>query len=95
MSYDRDVAAAQDVLRALEYGTRKEETDLIDGILHDLQLSRGRAHRLARSIVEGPGFETFLLSVLQAIRPFALMLQDVYTFLNSQATTARESRIIE
>lgn len=75
--------AVLDVLSALEYGARKEETPLLDLVLKKLGAKRAwtkaaTAHR----ILDGPGFEAFLLAVLREAQPFARMLQDVYGFLN-------------
>ena len=82
-----------DILTALEFGTRKEEKELLDGVLGALGVQRRRKKEpVADAILEGPGFEPFLLEVLSAVRPFALMLRDLYTFLNrAEAITRRRA----
>jgi hypothetical protein len=84
-----------DILTALEFGTRKEEKELLDGVFAALGVQRRRRKEpVAAAIVEGPGFEPFLLEVLTTVRPFALMLRDLYTFLNrAEATTRRRASI--
>lgn len=84
-----------DILTALEFGTRKEEKELLDGVFGALGVQRRRKKEpVADAILEGPGFEPFLLEVLSAVRPFALMLRDLYTFLNrAEAITRRRASI--
>lgn len=82
-----------DILTALEYGTKKEEKEILDSVLATLGVQRRRTKkRIAADILEGRGFEAFLLEVLSEVRPFALMLRDVYAFLNrSEAITRRRA----
>jgi len=84
-----------DILTALEFGTRKEERELLDGVFRALGIERPPKKELvAEAILRGVGFETFLLEVLSAVRPFALMLRDLYTFLNrAEAITRRRASI--
>jgi len=84
-----------DILTALEFGTRKEEKELLDGVLGALGVQRRRKKEpVADAILAGPGFEPFLVEVLSAVRPFALMLRDLYTFLNrAEAITRRRASI--
>lgn len=92
-------AFARDLLVALEVGTKKEDKALTDCILsrHNITRPRSRSRRglidkLSNTIIAGPGFEAFFLDVAQSIRPFALMLQDVFAFLAKHAaTTERRS----
>ena len=79
----------QEVLEALEYGKRKEEKELVDEVLKSLRLPRSTPKALAAAIVGGPGFEAFLIEVLKAVRPFALMMRAVYSFLNARSATTR------
>ena len=84
--------AILDVLNALEYGTRKEERDILRPILDASSLKQGRKKRLAEQIMRTPGFEDFFFDVLRAIRPFSQMLADVYSFLNAhRLTTSRRA----
>lgn len=76
-----------EILTALEYRNKKEETEVINPILKSRGLSRLRKGTLADTIMRAPGFEAFFLDVLRAVRPFSLMLVDIYTFLNSNETT--------
>jgi hypothetical protein len=78
---------------ALEYGTKKEERALLDSVFSSLGVRRrGTAKGTARAIQKGPGFEAFLLAVLKVVRPFALMVREVYTFLNdARATVERRA----
>lgn len=81
-----------DVLTALEYGTRKEEATAIAPVLKSYNLKPIRKSRLARAILKFPGFERFFLDILKQVRPFSLMLADIYAFLNSnQTTTSRRA----
>lgn len=80
--------AITEILTALEYGNRKEETKVINPILKSHGLTRMRKGALADAIMRGPGFEVFFIDVLKAVRPFSLMLAEIYTFLNSNDTTA-------
>lgn len=96
---DQETVFARDLLLALEVGTKKEDKVLTDGILSRHNISRPRSEsrqglvdRLSVAIVAGPGFEAFFLDVVRSIRPFALMLQDVFAFLAKYAaTTERRS----
>lgn len=84
-----------DILTALEFGSRKEETELLDGMFGALGVQRRRKkERVAEAILDGPGFEPFLLEVLSAVRPFALMLKEVYIFLNRAETITRRGASI-
>jgi hypothetical protein len=81
-----------DVLTALEYGTKKEESDVIAPVLETYNLKPIKKSRLAEAVVKTPGFERFFLDVLKQVRPFSLMLADIYAFLNSnQTTTSRRA----
>lgn len=79
--------ALVDLLTALEYGTRKEEQDVISPVLESYHLSHLKKAQLARQILKTPGFEPFFLDILKQVRPFSLMLGEVYAFLNSNETT--------
>src|SRR5437764_624502 len=80
-----------DILTVLEFGTRKEERELLDGVFEALGVQRRhKKESVAEAILGAAGFEPFLLEVLKAVRPFALMLRDLYTFLNrAEAITRR------
>lgn len=80
--------AIVEILTALEYENKKEETDLLDAVFRDYGLPRARKNKLAEAIRNSPGFERFFLSVLKQVRPFSLMLTEVYEFLNARARTA-------
>jgi hypothetical protein len=87
---DQETKDVLDILTALEFGTRKEEKELLDGVFKALGVQRRwKKKPVADAILKGPGFEPFLLEVLSAVRPFALMLRDVYTFLNRAETVTR------
>jgi hypothetical protein len=77
------------ILSALEFGARKEEANLLDSVFAELGVARQRTQQaMAAAIEQGPGFEPFLVAVLRTVRPFAIMLREVYEFLNRQAATA-------
>ena len=81
-------AAVHDILTALEYGSRKEERDILRPILHVHGLEPVAKKRLCEAITRAPGFESFFIDVVRAVRPFSQMLADVYTFLSSSKTVA-------
>jgi hypothetical protein len=98
----QEIGFARDLLLALEIGTKKEDKKLTDEILSRHRLSRPRSfprqrlvNSLSHSIVEGPGFEAVFLDVVDGVRPFALMLRDVFGFLAKHvATTERRSSAV-
>jgi hypothetical protein len=76
--------AIVDILTALEYGTMKQENEVIAALgLRD----KMKKPALADAILADPGFEPFFLDVLNVVRPFSLMVTEVYEFLNSTRTT--------
>lgn len=106
MSYKQinlqELESVRNLLLALEVGNRKEDKKLINGILsrHNISSSGLRSSKnlidsLSYRILEGPGFESFFLDVVSCVRPFAMMLQDVYSFLAKYtATIERRSSAI-
>lgn len=84
-----------DILTALEFGAKKEEKEVLDKIFDSLRVKRKHNKELtAQAILQGPGFESFLLEMLKEVQPFALMLKDIYTFLNqAEAITRRRASI--
>src|SRR5687767_3672096 len=89
--------AVLDILSALEYGTPKEDSDVVRPILkvHHVRAHKDR-RRVARAVLDGPGFEPFFLDVLKAVQPVSQMMGEVYSFLNSRAstTTRRASKFL-
>lgn len=79
--------AVIDILTALEYGTKKQETDILTTLLESYRLSPTVKHDLAKTLLSTPGFERFFLDVLKEVRPFAVMLTEIYDFLNSNEAT--------
>ncbi|MFL6283686.1 MAG: hypothetical protein ACJ74Q_11155 [Pyrinomonadaceae bacterium] len=94
-SFDEKRAIVE-ILTALEYEKRKEETDVLDAVFRDYGLARAGKDKLAGLIRNSPGFERFFLSILRQVRPFSLMLAEVYEFLNARArtTTRRSSKFL-
>lgn len=76
------------VLTSLEYGGRKEERELIDKLLHKYGHQRLEKGYLVKKLIESPGFEVFFLDVLQEVKPFALMMKEVYGLLSAYNSTA-------
>jgi hypothetical protein len=86
------VDAIVDILSALEYGKKKEERELIDAVFAQHGVARRPTKvEVAPMIAAAPGFEKFFLAVMGEVRPFALMLTDVYEFLGRHATVARRA----
>ena len=84
-----DTEAILAILHALELGEKKEERELLDAVLANLGVERKTdAAKMAEAILANPGFEAFLFAVLQEVRPFALMLQEIYGFLNRASAVA-------
>ncbi len=79
--------AVEDLLTALEYGSRKEEKDILDALLTSLGQGRTRKAKLSRAIASQPGFEQFFFAVLNLVRPFSSMLAETYQFLNERTST--------
>lgn len=94
-SFDEKRAIVE-ILTALEYEKRKEETDVLDAVFRNYGLARAGKDKLAELIRNWPGFEQFFLSILRQVRPFSLMLAEVYEFLNAKArtTTRRASKFL-
>lgn len=92
----QEIDSVRDLLLALEVGTKKEDKKLIEGILSRHNICRPRSifarqliDNLSHIIVAGPGFETFFLDVVRCVRPFALMVQEVFGFLATHAATTK------
>lgn len=87
-----EVEAVVDLLAALEYGKKKEETALIDAVFSRAGIAR-RATKVevASQVARSPGFEPFFLAVVGEVRPFAQMLGEVYAFLGRHATVGRRA----
>lgn len=84
--------AIVEILSALEYEKKKEERDILDAFLRDHGVTRVSKDKLARLICTSPGFERFFLTILNQVRPFSLMLAEIYDFLNTQErTTSRRA----
>jgi hypothetical protein len=86
------VEAIVDILSALEYGKKKEETELLDTAFGKFGIER-RATKVevAPVIARKPGFEPFFLAVVDEVKPFAQMLSEVYVFLGRRATVGRRA----
>lgn len=87
-----DVDAVVDILAALEYGKKKEETELVNAAFDRFGIER-RATKIevAPAIARSPGFEPFFLAVVDEVRPFAQMLAEIYAFLGRHATVGRRA----
>lgn len=85
-----------DILSALEYGKKKEETVLIDAVFSRFSIER-RATKIevAPVIAKVPGFEAFFLAVIDDVKPFAQMLSEVYEFLGHRATVGRRASTVQ
>jgi len=81
--------ALSDILNALEYGTKKQDDEIINSLLDPYGLSETAKPELVHALLKHPGFESFFLAVLKFVRPFSLMLREIYEFLNSNDLTAR------
>lgn len=81
-----------DILSALEYGKKKEETELIHAAFAKFGIER-RATKVevAPAIARKPGFEPFFLAVVDEVKPFAQMLSEIYAFLGRRATVGRRA----
>jgi hypothetical protein len=87
-----ETQAILDILTALEYGTKKQENAIVVKILKDPSQPPPSKSDLALALLKQPGFEDFFLEILSITRPFALMLAEIYEFLNSnEATTSRRA----
>ena len=84
-----EAQALNEILAALEYGTKKQENDIINPLLEPYGLSGIAKPKLVAALLRRPGFENFFLEVLKSVRPFSLMLGEIYEFLNSNEVTAR------
>lgn len=84
-----EAQALDEVLTALEYGTKKQEDDIINLLLEPYGLSGTAKPKLLQALLKRPGFENFFIEVLKSVRPFSLMLAEIYEFLNSNEVTAR------
>jgi hypothetical protein len=86
------VQAIIHLLSALEYGTKKEEKELIAKAFDKFGIERrGTKADVAPAIAASPGFEPFFLAVVDEVKPFAQMLSEVYAFLSRQATVGRRA----
>lgn len=79
--------AVIDILSALEYGTKKQETDILTTLLESYRFSMMGKQELAKTLLSILGFEQFFLDVLKEVRPFAVMMTEIYDFLNSNEAT--------
>lgn len=75
-----------DLLQALEYGTKKEEKEIIYALLKTAR--RGELSDVADKLLRSPGFEETFFIVMEQVEPFARMIGEIYEFLNDMSTTA-------
>jgi hypothetical protein len=86
------VETIEDILSALEYGTKKEETELINNAFGRFGIQRReKAADVAPVIAISPGAEPFFLAVIDEVKPFAQMLAEVYQFLGRRGTVGRRA----
>ncbi len=76
------------MLTSLEYGGPKEEREITERLLQRYGYPALKKENLAKKLVNNPGFEQFFLDVFTEVKPFALMLKEVYELLSSYNTTA-------
>ena len=85
--FDERLALKQ-LLNALEYGKKKEEIFITNEIFRKFKLDRLNVNQLCNKILnDGPGFEQFFLEVMNELRPFTIMVQDIYHFFSYFQTT--------
>ena len=75
------------ILDSLEYGTQKEEKAIINHLIKKYRLKRTEKENLAKEILEKIkkgeiSKEDFFSNILNLIKPFSIMLNDIYKFLN-------------
>lgn len=75
------------LLTALEYGGAKED-ELIAELLSKYSHPRTEKEALAKLHHQKPGFEPFFLDVIREVRPFALMVKEIYELLSLYESTA-------
>ena len=84
--------AISEILKSLEYNTKKEE-DFVDNLLNKYKIKRRRSiSSISKEITSKIKrkeivIEDFFSDILNYFRPFSLMIEETYEFLNSYSAT--------